>query len=167
MNDFIVNFETPEGYVIDYKESTEDRLVLKRGFSHPKTWEEFVTKNPVMNDEYYIDRDSIVKEFGYTNDRTDADKNLCKTKEEAEAFLALIQLKCLWHEYVDEYKDTYFDYSICLINVSGVPVGGGWIVDGTDEYSIFSFPSIELAQGFLDNFKDLFIKIEPLFKDRI
>lgn len=161
MNDFIVNFEVPKGYTIDQNESTRNKIVLKRGFSHPKTWEEFVTKNPVMNDEYYIDRDSIVKAFGYTNDRTSADKNLCKTKEEAEAFLALIQLKRLWHEYVDEFDSVHFDHGIYLAERSG----GEWIIDCDDNYSIFSFPSIELAQEFLNNFKDLFIKIIPLFTD--
>lgn len=163
MNDFIVNFEVPKGYTIDQNESTKDRLVLKREHTYPKTWGEFISRNPISDTEYYIDCDSIVKEFGYTYDRTKTDKNLCKTKEEAEAFLALIQLKRLWHEYVDEHKDEYFDYSIILVADSYK--GYDWIVGETDEWSIFSFPTDDMAQEFLDNFKDLFIKIVPLFTD--
>ena len=160
MSDFVVNFEVPDGYVVDYKESTEDRIVLRRNSSHPKTWGEFVSKNPISDTEYYIDRDSIVKGFGYTYDRTKTDKNLCKTKEEAEAFLALIQLKRLWHEYVEGFESAYFDYSIYLVK-------GEWIMgwNTSYSYSIFSFPSKDLAQEFLDNFKELFNKVKPLFKD--
>lgn len=158
MNDFVVNFEVPEGYVIDQEESTKDRIVLKKSTIYPKTWEEFCKKNPNKEGECFIDEDSIVKGYGGPQYRGEADKNLCKTKQEAEAFLALIQLKRLWYEYVDEYKDLYFHYKIYLI-------GTGWIVNCSNKYSLFSFPSQELAQEFLDNFKDLFIKIEPLFKN--
>lgn len=159
-----LNIEIHEGYENDKEKSTFEKIIFKKKTNkYPKTWEEFTSRNPISDTEYYIDRDSTVKGFGYTYDRTKTDKNLCKTKEEAEAFLALIQLKRLWHEYVKDFDSDYFYYSIYLIDVSGAPVGSRWLIDEIDECSIFSFPSIELAQEFLNNFKELFNKIEPLF----
>ena len=90
-------------------------------------------------------------------------KNLCKTEEEAEAFLALIQLKRLWHEYVDNYSgkvdnyyyiDRFSSIDSCDFKVSEVC---------SRRKYLFKFPSRELALEFLNNFKDLFIKASPLW----
>lgn len=153
--------QVPEGYEIDEKESTLDRIILKKKTSkYPTTWEEFCKRSPI-EEEYFIATGSTIGKAGYPyhHSRSDVDQNLCRTREEAEAFLALIKLKRLWHEYVDGHKDEYYDYGIYL-------VAGGWIVDLDSEYSLFSFPSEDLAQEFLNNFTDLFIKIELLYKER-
>ena len=159
-----LNIVIPEGFEIDKEKSTFEKIIFKKKTNkYPKTWEEFCKEKPVSGIEYFINHNSVVLEYGDSEDRDEADKNLCKTKEEAEAFLTLIQLKRLWHEYVEGFESDYFGYSIYLIDISGAPVGNGWFIDETNECSIFSFPSIELAQKFLDNFKELFKKIEPLF----
>ena len=158
--------DIPDGMCIDESNSTFEKIVFKKKYAYPKSWEEFVTKNPVMNDEYYIDRDSIVKAFGYTNDRPDADKNLCKTKEEAEAFLALIQLKRLWHEYVDNYSgkvDDDYCYNIDMFSSMNSYEFKVFLGCSVRRKYLFKFPSEELAEEFLNNFRDLFIKASPLW----
>lgn len=150
----------PEGYEIDQEKSTFERIIFKKKTNkYSKTWKEFIENNPVSDPEYFIERNSMVEGFQGPQFRDDADKNLCKTRKEAEAFLALIQLKRLWHEYVDEFEG-YFDYELYLVNTVD---DQDWVVCDDDSYSIFSFPSIELAEEFLNNFKDLFEKIKPLF----
>ena len=95
----------------------------------------------------------------------DEDRNNCKTKEEAEAFLALMQLKRLWHEYVDNYSEKVDDcYCItCVCSSNGNDFSILYIGSATYNMDLFKFPSKELAEEFLYNFKDLFMKISPLW----
>ena len=95
----------------------------------------------------------------------EGDKNLCKTKEEAEAFLALIQLKRLWHEYVDNYSEKVEEYYYIdsFFDINGIEFNVYHSISSIETY-LFKFSSRELAKEFLNNFKDLFMKIIPLFK---
>ena len=150
----------PEGYEIDQEKSTFEKIIFKKANKYPKSWDNFLKNNPNANGEYFITTDSKIHQLDViTHSRNDIDQNLCKTKEEAEAFLALIQLKRLWHEYTDGFDGVNFNYSIQLVDY----IVYDWVVDEIDECNLFSFPSIELAQEFLNNFKELFKKVEPLF----
>ena len=67
---------------------------------------DFTNLSITKDKEYFISSGSKVFNTCHVQDRDyDEDRNVCKTKEEAEAFLALIQLKRLWHEYVDNYSE--------------------------------------------------------------
>ena len=100
-----LKIEVPEGYEIDQKNSTFERIVFKKKHTYPKSWEEFCENFQTTDKEYDICSDSEIFDTYNTQNRDcDEDRNNCKTKEEAEAFLALMQLKRLWHEYVDNYS---------------------------------------------------------------
>ena len=105
-----LKIDIPEGYEIDKENSTFERIVFKKKHTYLKSWKEFCETIPPYG-EYYISWDSSFHKV-YANGlrHYDAEKNLCKTEEEAEAFLALIQLKRLWHEYVDNYSEKVDDY---------------------------------------------------------
>lgn len=161
--------DIPDGMCIDESKSTFERIVFKKKSSFPKSWEEFCKNNKTTNEEYFISTDSKV--FNMSDIRMDVqkrdyevDKNLCKTAEEAEAFLALIQLKRLWHEYVDNESDKSQKYYICYLHSQN---GDRFSVLErycyVEKFLFFKFSSIELAQEFLNNFKDLFIKTIPLW----
>lgn len=107
MNEKELKIDIPEGYEIDKENSTFERIVFKKKHTYPKSWEEFCANNKTINEEYFINVDSSIVAMCNINyrDRRDCnkDRNICKTKEEVEAFLALMQLKRLWHEYADNY----------------------------------------------------------------
>ena len=159
-----LKIEVPEGYEIDQKNSTFEKIVFKKKHTYPKSWEEFCENNETTNKEYFIGWDSQVMTSCIKNKDYDKDRNLCKTEEEAEAFLALIQLKRLWHEYVDNYSGKVDDYYFidCFSSINGCEFT---VLQSCSVISkfLFKFPSRELAQEFLYNFKDLFIKASPLW----
>ena len=147
-----------EGYEIDKENSTFERIVFKKKHTYPKSWEEFCENIPI-NEEYCLNQDSSIRKIIIGPRDCNDDRNNCKTKEEAEAFLALMQLKRLWHEYVDNYSKKVNGYycidCFCRSVLHNISSSGG---------SLFKFPTKELAEEFLNNFKDLLIKASPLWK---
>ena len=157
--------DIPDGMCIDESNSTFERIVFKKKHTYPKSWKEFCENNETTNKEYFIGWDSHVMTSSIKNKDYDKDRNLCKTEEEAEAFLALIQLKRLWHEYVDNYSEKAKDHYYYFIDCLGCKNEFTVLYDfsSTSRY-LFKFPSKKLAEEFLNNFKDLFIKISFLWK---
>lgn len=126
----------------------------------PKTWEEHCimhSKNGTLC--YYIDTHSAIVTHYHGKHSSSPNRNLCQTKKDAEAFLALMQLRALWHDYVGNFtfnwRADYYpcicrnDYNQFIISVKTVPC-------------TFCFPATELAKKFLTNFKDLFEIAKPL-----
>ena len=157
-----LKIDIPEGYEIDKENSTFERIVFKKKHTCPKSWEEFC-KNTPINIEYYLNRDSSIRTILVGPRDCNDDKSLCETKEEAEAFLALMQLKRLWHEYVDNYSEKvdnyYYIYRFSSIDSCDFKVSE---VCSRRKY-LFKFPSRELALEFLNNFRYLFIEASPLW----
>lgn len=163
-----LKIDIPEGYEIDKDNSTFERIVFKKKENiRPRSWKEFCENSQIINEEYFIYSNSHISN---TLDKQSRDcikdRNLCKTKEEAEAFLALMQLKRLWHEYVDNYSEKVDDcYCItCVRSSNGNDFSILYIGSATYNMDLFKFPSKELAEEFLNNFKDLFVKISFLWK---
>lgn len=166
MNEKELKIDIPEGYEIDKDNSTFERIVFKKKENiRPRSWKEFCENSQIINEEYFIYSNSRISN---TLDKQSRDyikdRNLCKTEEEAEAFLALIQLKRLWHEYVDNYSEKVKDYYYikCFGNTNGNEFS---VLQSVSSISrdLFKFPSRKLAQEFLNNFRDLFIKASLLW----
>ena len=158
-----LKIDIPEGYEIDKEKSTFEKIIFRKKCTYPESWEEFC--NTDIDQEYCIDEYSdIIELFRFKHRNCKTDRNLCKTKEEAEAFLALIQLKRLWHEYVDNYSGKVEDYYCidCFGSTNGIEFMVAKSVSIMERY-LFGFPSRELAEEFLNNFRDLFIKASPLW----
>ena len=157
-----LKIEIPIGYEIDQNNSTFERIVFKKKHAYPKSWEEFC-KNTPINEEYYLNQASSIRTVTLDHRDYEGDKNVCKTKEEAEAFLALIQLKRLWHEYVDNYSEKveYFYYIDRFSSIDSCDFKVSEVC--SRRKYLFKFPSRELALEFLNNFRDLFIKASPLW----
>lgn len=126
----------------------------------PKTWE----KHCVLHAEkctkvYFIDSNSQIRSHCHSKNHPFSNRNLCQTKKDAEAFLALMQLRALWHDYVSDFKfnwvaNCYFcifqnDHNQLIVNIRAFP-------------HLFCFPTKELAEKFLTNFKDLFEIAKPI-----
>lgn len=120
----------------------------------PKTWEEFCKRNDIASGESYIALNSMICELATWKRNSIADRNICTSKQEAEAFLALMQLRQLRKAYVKNWEPDWGNeystkYNICVRgNICNV-------VPTIIHQRILSFPTEELAKQFLNNFKDL------------
>lgn len=133
----------------------------------PKTWEEFCDKYPITNNEVVISDNSDILTFDelpntFTERDPDVDRNFCISLKEAEAFLALMQLRQLRKAYVKDWEPDWNDtkqYKACIMH-NGV----GFIIAYFKDLCSrsLSFPTHELAKQFLTNFKDLLEIAKPL-----
>ena len=129
----------------------------------PKTWEEFCKRNPIKEEECLISPFCKI----YITETIDADrnanedKNYCISKQEAEAFLALMQLRQLRKAYIKNYGPNWMDKpdSKYAISVSSNKLSVCTLYNKSRN---LSFPTYQLANQFLTNFKDLLEIAKPL-----
>ena len=144
----------PEGYEIDKEKSTFEEIVFKKGEGPlaklPKTWEEYckLTKGSYSN---YANSTNIVYKDKYTGAY-----NEFTTKERAEQCIALGKLLQLRDYWVKGYNE--FRYA-----VYGDRLDGTAICDWRDNINHpLTFPTREMAQKFVECFKDLMKEAHPL-----
>lgn len=128
----------------------------------PKTWEEFCERNDITSGESYIANNSRVCELATCERHSIDDRNLCTSKQEAEAFLALMQLRQLRKAYVKDWEPDWNNkkqYKACIM-YNGTDFIIAYFKDLCS--SPLSFPTYELAKQFRNNFKDLLEIAKPL-----
>ena len=148
-----IEIEVPDGKKAVWK---EDKVVfedLKPNL--PKTWEEFCEQNEVKNGECYISSQSDVTgvfAYNYLHRRETLDRNILPNKKAAEQHLALMQLHQLRDCYRQGWIPTVDEVSFVIIKRVR-----GYLEVNSFTYSskFLSFQSEEIAQEFLDNFRDL------------
>lgn len=123
--------------------SAEDILNIK--IEHlPKTWGDFCINNPVSDKEAYITYDGKITT---TSSRPRIYKNTLPSYEAAEAHRALMQLHQL--------RDCYRGNTISMYWYSIIRRGESDLIVTQDNTRFLSFPTRELAEEFLSNFKGL------------
>ena len=137
----------------------------EKQYQLPKTWEEFCKRNKIKEGESFIDcyeQEIIDVEIeGVGSDRDPRmDKNLCTSTQEAEAFLALMQLRQLRKAYVKDWEPNWTNntFKYCI----DVRMNNFGVESWSHMNHSFSFPTEELAEQFLANFKDLLEIAKPL-----
>ena len=132
-----------------------DKYVIKKT-DRPKSWKEFCDNYPIPPSEYYIDDQSMVipKTMNGTFRDVIVDRNSCTSKEEAEAFLALMRLRQLRKAWVGDWNPgTEEKYGkIYYSNLFGYFNTGFAIFDNPGP---LTFPTPLMAYDFLGCFKDL------------
>ena len=145
-----IEIEVPNGKKAVWK----DGKVIFEDIKLPKTWEEFCILNPHKTGEYYISSlSSVCKIQGKGLRSYTLDKNAFTSEEAAEQHIALMQLHRLRDCYRQGWKPDFLDDSRkwCIIKNNNI-----LSVDWGINYSVFlSFQTKELAEEFLNNFKDL------------
>lgn len=130
-------------------------IVKEKKNDKPRSWEEFCKRYPLTGKEAYIDAYSNVKPPCVCGTREVlSGKNWCDSKEEAEAFLALMQLRQLRKAWVGDWEPSCDeDYSVILVDkrTNRFEVGYGY---WSYNYPM-TFPFEEMAKDFLYCFKDL------------
>lgn len=133
-------------------------IVKEKKNDKPRSWEEFCENYPLTGEEYFIDTYSNIKNTIYkadanVNRNVNYGKNWINSKKEAEAFLALMQLRQLRKAWVGDwnYEISSQNYisSIVCVKESGI------IITESIHNNVLSFPTKEMAEDFLNCFKDL------------
>lgn len=130
-----------------------DTYIVKEKNNKPRSWEELCKSYPVKDTEYFIsDRSNIVRcTFGIASREVSEDKNLCSSEEEAEAFLALMQLRQLRKVWVGDWNPSGNCYYAIIFSIeTGLKIG-----EYSSTYRALSFPTLEMTVDFLNCFKDL------------
>lgn len=131
-------------------------IVKEKKNDKPRSWEEFCKNYPLTGEEYFINMDSNIKKNvynadAYINRSVNHGKNWINSKKEAEAFLALMQLRQLRKAWVGDWNPLgKYYYAIIFSIGTGLKIG-----DYAFTYRVLSFPTKEMAGEFLECFKDL------------
>ena len=119
----------------------------------PNTWEEFCNMYPVKDDEWYISASSNIIRMSQGKRYTFYNCNILPSLQSAKAHLALMQLHqlrdCYRQGWVPDWKDDIIKYCIVLESNRCV------IYKNITTCNFLSFQSMELAEKFLNNFKNL------------
>ena len=139
---------------------TEDEILISK---LPKTWEEFCKNNLTKyKKSYFIDRESSIKVFVSSRvGDADIDRNLLPSREAAEQHLALMQLHqlrdCYRQGWIPDFSDSNNKY--CIFKI----VKDDTKISNCRAYNHFlSFQTKELAEEFLNNFRDLIVQAGDL-----
>lgn len=127
-------------------------IVKEKKNDKPRTWEEFCENYPIKSGESYIvtsnDRIFTIDE-SYDGKRLS--KNWCTSKQEAKAFLALMQLRQLRKAWVGDWNPSGNCYYAIIFSIeTGLKIG-----EYAHTYRALSFPTKGMAEEFLNCFKDL------------
>lgn len=133
-------------------------IVKEKKQEPPRSWEEFCERYPITEKEVYINSYSKILPAGaFTHTTRDitVGKSWCISREDAEAFLALMQLRQLRKAWVGDWEQLKSGTRIAAIayNVNdervAVETGNYW------SNMTLSFPTPEMAKDFLSCFRDL------------
>ena len=131
-----------------------DNYVIKEMKQNPpRSWEEFCERCPKKMGEAFIRSTSEIFVYNLPSIRDEKrDKNVCTSKEEAEAFLALMQLRQLRKAWVGDWKPVEDSFYWGVYN----HITMGVMVDSFSTWNLaLTFPTKEIAEDFLNCFKDL------------
>ena len=134
----------------------DNYVVREKKQNPPRSWEEFCERYPIQLGE--IKLDSACNIYGFeksTIRRPHNDRNVYTSKEEAEAFLALMQLRQLRKAWVGDWEQPDSKSEIGFIAYDIISKG---VVADSNEFwgnMPLSFPTKEMAEDFLSSFKDL------------
>ena len=129
----------PEGYEIDREKSTIDEIVFKEiKKALPKSWEEFEES----------ERPGYVFAALYT---------MLKSQKASIALAKLEQLRDVYRDgWIPDWGNASWKYSIVIVESDLI------ITDYLWNDCFLSFPTKEIAQEFLNNFRDLIEQAKPL-----
>ena len=135
---------------------TEEEILPKL----PKTWEEFCNNYDINCDkDSYITDCSDIKNYSDSRKRLKyADGYLLPSIKAASQHLALMQLHqlrdCYRQGWIPDFSNSYiFKYCIHKVNKDGIKIFDHYTYNG-----FLSFQTKELAEEFLNNFRDLIVK---------
>lgn len=122
----------------------------------PMSWEEYCEQNPLDGSECWIDVDCEIQDSAGVGDRKAATSANIMSKELCEAFVAYMKLIQLRNAWVKDCTDCVTFARITTIHNSLTIMVVG------DNTNGLSFYSKDVAQEFINTFKDLLKTAKPL-----
>lgn len=157
-----LKIEIPTGYEIDKEKSTFEKIVFREINTKPRSWKEYCMKQAANNKKgYYInDAGCSFEEIPWHGCSTVNNwRNVLPSRELTEAFLAMMQLMSLRQTWIDDWKPDWRKSISCIV------IENNTLLTAT-EYSlaqhVLSFPTLEMAEEFMNCFKDLLEIAKPL-----
>jgi hypothetical protein len=151
-----LKINVPKGYEIDKEQSTFENIVFKEIKKDlPKSWEEIENLQG-----FFVGYSSVIKETDDDVEKTKYNRNTFATQEQAEASIALAQLSQLREVYRQGWKPDWNDTNpkyVIEFNQNGIHKNIWYSLN-----NFLSFQSKEIAEQFLENFRDLIEKAKPL-----
>ena len=138
-------------------------IVTEKKQGPPRSWGEFCKKYPVKSTEAVIRSAGCIQTIGFDTDRQEyTQRNWCTSMEEAQAFLALMQLRQLRKAWVGDWNPTSETKLFAWIETSH-NYYKTYVNYGTQECGrVLSFPTKIMAEDFLGCFRDLCEKAKIL-----
>lgn len=146
-----VKVNVPDGYEAIWNEETGEIDVVRKSVK-PKSWEEYCESMNASEVFYIINPYSEIMQQRYQFQH--GSRNLIGSWKEAEAFLALMQLRMLRKSWVGEWEPDWKDRSCKYIII--VERGEFSITPTCYVSSPMSFPDLEMAKDFIKCFGELF-----------
>lgn len=154
-----IEIEVPAGKEAVWKDGKV--YFIDKQLEPPKTWEEFCKNYPIKKKEYYISNSSSVTEYTGSGCRLpNLDCNLLPSSNATKAHLALMKLHQLRDCYRQGWEPNWKDNNTvkyCIANCEDL-----FITNYATYVRFLSFQSKEIAEEFLDNFRDLIKEAEDL-----
>ena len=156
-----LKIQIPDGYEIDKEKSTFEKIVFKKKKNtKPRSWEEYCCQQQTNSKEGYC-INNVTSEIQEINWGlcTCSWKTVLPSKELTEAFLAMMQLMSLRQAWIGDWTPDWKDSTNwCIIFRMGV------LEVDFFNYTAhpLSFQTEEIAEDFMNCFKDLLEIAKPL-----
>ena len=151
----------PEGQEIDWQESAkQEKIVFKQKDTKPRSWKEYCKKSKGKS-LFYINENGIDTEIGIDYAFRELDpsvKNSLPSKVLAKAFLAMMQLMSLRQAWIGDWVADWRKCNVCVAATNNAITTAPLI---TYTHPL-SFPTAEMANDFMNCFKDLLEIAKPL-----
>ena len=150
----------PEGYEIDKEKSTFEEIVFKKvedPFSKlPKTWEEYKSCSRDDTSYFFCNPLKSIKASLFSGVY-----NEFSTEERVKQYVALGRLLQLRDYWVSNLKNNSNNFVAVIYHFDGEIVNTNVSKKRSSSYSL-TFPTREIAQKFIECFKDLINEAYPL-----
>lgn len=154
-----ITIDIPEGYsTVKYNLETGHIEFINK--NRPHSWVEYCANN-TKNNKWYISSDSrILPCVDIDILYPEFNQNVCTSREEARAFLALMQLRQLRKAWIKDWEPNWLSDipKYCI----GYHRGDLKVLERLTVNRTLSFPSYEMAEEFLRDFIDLIKLAKPL-----
>ena len=159
----------PEGKEIDWQESAKrEKIVFKKKDPKPRSWKEYC--HNFKGELFYFSNRNSIESVIVSDEMSYTAKNYLPSKELAKAFIAMMQIMSLRHDWIhkwsvdngmtDDWKPNWNvdRYKYCISICDNEYTADEFI----HYHHALSFPTRELAEDFMNTFKDLLEIAKPL-----
>lgn len=160
-----ISFEKAKEF---YQKGEEFRILALSAFTEeeltkvelPKTWEEFCERNEVKEGECFLNEECDIIEIRIGKRHKNVDRNILPNKKATEQHLALMQLHqlrdCYRQGWIPDYTNDSKKWYIKKY-ANKISIGRSY-----GDVAFLSFQTIEIAELFVKNFRDLIEKAGDL-----